>query len=331
MPWTLASIGQMREQPNCTQPGTNCPAKKSLVSTALPALLKLRMSERLQIWGIFLAPLALVAALIGFGLTVPVPEFGRNYVQRVPLPEAGAQLHLPEIAGPEDASRPLVVIDPGHGGHDPGASGAGIREKTLVLSLARHVRDKLVEGGGIRVALTREDDRYLTLVERVEIARQLGADLFLSIHADSAGDKSGVTGASVYTLSEEASSEAAARFAERENRADRINGVDLSGRGDVVSTILVELSQRRSQGGADEFAGLIRREGTEHVPFHVEPRRSAALGVLRAPDIPSVLFEVGFLTNADEARRLSSPEQQDAFGSFMAQAIRVWFARRTDA
>ena len=163
-----------------------------------------------------------------------------------------------------------------------------------------------------------------------EIARRLGADLFLSIHADSAGDQSGVTGASVYTLSDEASSEAAARFAERENSADRINGVDISGQQDVVSTILVELSQQRSQDGADELAGLIVREGTGRIDFHVEPRRSAALGVLRAPDIPSVLFEIGFLTNPDEARRLASPAQQDVLGEFIASAIRVWFARTRD-
>lgn len=289
------------------------------------------MSERIQIWGMFLAPLALVATLVGFGMTIPVPELGRAYVQRIALPDADAQIDLPTISGPQDASRPLVVIDAGHGGHDPGANGGGVLEKALVLSLARRVRDELVDGGGIRVALTRDGDDYLTLVERVEIARQLGADLFLSIHADSAGSQSGVSGASVYTLSDEASSEAAARFAERENSADRINGVDLSGRQDVVNTILVELSQQRAQGGADELARLIVREGTGHVAFHVEPQRSAALGVLRAPDIPSVLFEVGFLTNPEEARRLSSPAQQAAFGDFIARAIRVWFARATDA
>ncbi len=289
------------------------------------------MSERLQIWGMFLAPLLLVAALVGFGMTIPVPELGRAYVQRISLPDADREIDLPEIAGPQDASRPLVVIDAGHGGHDPGTNGGDILEKTLVLSLARRVRDQLVEGGGIRVALTRDGDDYLTLDERVEIARQLGADLFLSIHADSAGDQSGVTGASVYTLSDEASSEAAARFAERENSADRINGVDISGQQDVVSTILVELSQQRSQDGADELARLIIREGTGRIDFHVEPRRSAALGVLRAPDIPSVLFEIGFLTNPEEARRLASPAQQDSLGEFIARAIRVWFARTRDA
>lgn len=285
------------------------------------------MAERLQIWGILLVPLLLVTALVAFGMTIPVPELGRAYVQRIALPEADRALDLPPVAGPQDASRPLVVIDAGHGGHDPGTQGAGMLEKVLVLSLARRVRDQLVEGGGIRVALTRDGDDYLTLAERVEIARQLGADLFLSIHADSAGDQSGVAGASVYTLSQEASSEAAARFAERENSADRINGVDLSAQHDAVSAILVELSQQRAQEGADELARLIIREGTGQIAFHVEPRRSAALGVLRAPDIPSVLFEIGFLTNPEEAQRLASPAQQEILGEFIARAIRVWFAR----
>ena len=104
------------------------------------------MSERLQIWGMFLAPLLLVAALIGFGMTIPVPELGRAYVQRISLPDAETRIDLLPIAGPQDASRPLVVIDAGHGGHDPGTNGGGILEKTLVLSLARRVRDQLVEG-----------------------------------------------------------------------------------------------------------------------------------------------------------------------------------------
>ena len=221
---------------------------------------------------------------------------------------------FPRLPAPQDASRPRVVIDAGPGRHDPGRKGGDILEKTLVRSLALRLRDQLVEGGGIRVALTRDGDDYLTLDERVEIARQLGADLFLSIHADSAGDQSGVTGASVYTLADEASSEAAAGFAEGGDSADRINGVDISGQQDGVSTILVELAQQRSQDGADELARLIIREGTGRIDFHVEPRRSAALGVLRAPDIPSVLFEIGFLTNPEGARRLASPSQQDPLG-----------------
>lgn len=287
------------------------------------------MSDRITIAAIFLAPVALLAGLYAWGLSIPVPVFGRDYVVRVELPKAGEALDLPTISGPDDPSRPLVVIDAGHGGHDPGALGAEYQEKALVLELAKALQRELLAEGGIRVALTREDDRFLVVAERAEIARQLGADLFLSIHADSAGEREDVEGASLYILSEQASSEAAARFAERENNADIVNGVDLSGRDDAVNAILVELSQRRATEGSDEFAALIMREGEGTLRFHPQPRRSAALGVLRAPDIPSVLFESGFISNPEEARRLASPEGQQVFAETVARAIRVYFARNS--
>src|SRR5690606_35826943 len=125
---------------------------------------------------------------------------------------------------PDNASRPLVVIDPGHGGHDPGAGEGALQEKRLTLSLAKALREKLLENGGIRVALTRDSDRYLLLEERSGIARRLNADLFISVHADSA-ERQDANGASIYTLSERGTSQTASRYAERENRADRINGV----------------------------------------------------------------------------------------------------------
>lgn len=287
------------------------------------------MSIRAQIWLIFLAPLVLLGALFAFGLTIPVPHLGRDYVVRLLLPETGDPVDLPPIYGPEDRSRPLVVIDAGHGGKDPGASVAGVREKDVVLGLALALRDELVAQGGIRVALTREDDSFLVLQERPEIARRMNADLFVSIHADSAGDESGVRGASIYTLSAEASSEAAARFAERENAVDRLNGVVIEGQSDDVSTILVELSQRRVQQTSDEFAGLIAREGEGALRFHPQARRSAALAVLRAPDVPAVLYEAGFITNEADARALTSEEGREQFAETMARAIRIFFARQS--
>ena len=287
------------------------------------------MSLRVQLWLIFLAPVALLAGLYAFGLTLPVPALGRGYVLRLELPQAGEPVDLPRVYGPPDNSRPLVVIDAGHGGHDPGASGAGYREKDLVLLLATALRDELVREGGVRVALTREDDRFLVIGERFEIARRLGADLFLSIHADSAGEADQVSGASIYTLSTTASSQAAARFAARENSADVVNGVSLSGQSDTVSTILVELSQRRTQADSGEFAGLITREGEAVLRFHPQSRRSAALAVLRAPDVPSVLYEAGFISNPADAARLASPEGRQRFARVMARAIRIYFARQT--
>ncbi|WP_454596895.1 N-acetylmuramoyl-L-alanine amidase family protein [Qipengyuania sp. SM2507] len=284
-----------------------------------------------------LIPVAILAALawaVATDRSLDLPQFGRGYVLRVELPAPDEGVPLPEIAGQgsgaEDSVLPLVVIDAGHGGHDPGASSEGLQEKDLVLRLARALRDRLVEQGDVRVALTRDEDRYLLHAERYEIARRLGADLFVSIHADSAGEASEVAGASIYTLSESASSEAAARFAERENRSDRINGQEIAGQSDAVNTILVELSQRRTQGESAEFASLIQREGEGAIRFHPQPRRSAALKVLRAPDVPSVLYESGFITNSDEAQRLSSPEGRARFAEVMARAIRIYFIRQRE-
>ena len=287
------------------------------------------MSLRAQLWLVFLAPVAILAALYAFGLTLPVPALGRGYVIRFELPSAGEPVDLPRVYGPPDKSRPLVVIDAGHGGHDPGASGQGFREKDLVLGLATALRDELVKEGGIRVALTRDDDRFLVLGERFAIARELGADLFLSIHADSAGTEDQVEGASIYTLSNEASSEAAARFAARENAADAVNGIELSGQSDAVNSILVELSQRRTQADSAEFSRLIAREGNGILRFHPQTRRSAGLAVLRAPDVPSVLYEAGFISNRDEASQLASPEGRQKFADVIARAIRIYFARQS--
>jgi N-acetylmuramoyl-L-alanine amidase len=289
------------------------------------------MWHRLQIALIFLAPVILVGGLFLFGLTLPVPVLGRDYVIRVKLPDPNRPIGLPPIAGPGDPSRPLVVIDAGHGGHDPGAVGIDFREKTLALGLARALRDELLRTGGVRVALTRSDDRFLALDERIEIARQLGADLFLSIHADSAGDKNEISGASVYTLSGKASSEAAARVAARENSADRVNGVQLAGRSDVVTNILVDLAQRRTSDQSATFAGLIVREGQGLLELSPEPRRAADFVVLRAPDVPSVLYESGFISNPVDAARLTSPEGQQRFATVMARAIRIFFAREAGA
>ncbi len=277
---------------------------------------------------IVLLPVALLAGLSLAGGNLPIPQWGRDYVLRLLMPELSEAVELPAIYGPEDPTLPLVVIDAGHGGRDPGAVGAGIREKDITLSLALRLRDELVRQGGVRVALTREDDRLLALSERPDIARRMEADLFLSIHADSAGEKTVVSGASIYTLSNRASSAAAARFARKENDADRLNGLSIEGQSDEVSAILVELSQRRSQGDSIAFASLVEREGDGNLEFHEDTLRSADLVVLRTPDLPSVLFEAGFVTNEEDAARLSSPEWQAGFADVMARAIRIYFIRR---
>ena len=285
------------------------------------------VTDRMRIAVLFAAPVLLLAGLYAWGMTLPLPELGRGYVVRVALPQGGERIGLPPVRGPQDPALPLVVIDPGHGGPDPGAIAGPYFESTLVLGLARALEAQLLRGGGIRVAMTRDRDRFVALGERVEIARALGADLFLSIHADSAGERQEVAGASIYVLSDEASSEAAARYAARENRADLLNGIPVSEAPDEVSAILVELAQRRTSASSARFAELILREGQGVLRFHPQPLRAAGLAVLRAPDVPGVLFEAGFVTNPDEARRLASPRLRADFARVMDRAIRIQLAR----
>ncbi|MFN4019259.1 MAG: N-acetylmuramoyl-L-alanine amidase [Erythrobacter sp.] len=293
------------------------------------------MSFRNLLLIVLLVPAALLGGAAALGVRIPVPVWGRDYVLRFPLEDGAVPLDLPEISGPADSRLPLVVIDAGHGGRDPGAigqdaEGLKVQEKDITLALARALRAELLRVGRIRVALTRDDDRILPLSIRPEIARQLEADLFVSIHADSAGTRENVSGASIYTLSEQASSEAAARFAARENDADRVNGITIDGQSAAVSAILVGLSQQRAQEDALDFAALVVREGGDALAFVPEPRRSAALAVLRAPDVPSVLFESGFVTNRLDRARLTTPEGQRQYAAVLARAIRIYFARHAD-
>ena len=249
------------------------------------------------------------------------------YVVRIVLPAAEPQVDLPAIAGPDDASRPLVVIDPGHGGHDPGASGAGgLKEAQLTLALARRLRDELVKRARVRVALTRDGDRYLTLDERYGIARRLSADLFVSIHADAAADDT-ARGATLYTLSERASDTEAARIAARENQADTINGVALREQTGDVAAILLDLSRRQTLDRSASFARLVLRENAGAIRFRPEPVKSAAFVVLKSPDVPSVLFEAGYISNADDAAKLLDAKSRQSFASAFARAIEAYFAR----
>lgn len=271
----------------------------------------------------------LLALLAARALSLPVPFLGAR-VLRIALPPAVAY-DLPPVAGKQGADLPLVMIDAGHGGFDPGARAPSMDEKDLTLALALALRDQLLADGGVRVAMTRDDDSFVALGERSDAARRLGADLFLSIHADSAGaDKENagmVAGASIYTLSEKASNDAARRFAARENASDHVNGQALADQSAAVNAILVDLSQRRTQAQSEKLAALIEREGSGRLVFHPDPRRSAALEVLRAPDIPSVLFESGYITNPGDVARLASGPGKAEFARVMARAIRLYFAR----
>ncbi|AHE51744.1 cell wall hydrolase [Sphingomonas sanxanigenens DSM 19645 = NX02] len=244
----------------------------------------------------------------------------------VPLGPVRRLPGLPRVLGP--AGRPLVVIDAGHGGHDPGSLGAGgKREKDATLAIATAIRDELVRSGRVRVALTRDTDRFLILEERYGIARRLKADLFISIHADSA-PRAEAHGATVYTLSEVASDREAARLAQRENRSDIINGINLAGENSDVSSILLDLTQRETMNVSSDFARLLHREAGGFVPFRTDYHRFAGFVVLKAPDVPSVLFETGFMSNADDIDFLFSRAGRKRIATGVARAVQIQFARR---
>jgi len=252
-----------------------------------------------------------------------------KYSVKVPLGKPKDSVRLPKIYGPNDPNRPLVVIDAGHGGHDPGAISphGNAREKNVTLAIAQAIRDRLVAGGRVRVALTRESDEFLVLEERYGIARRLDADLFMSIHADAAGNET-ASGATVYTLSEVASDREAAKLAARENKANIINGVNLGGANQDVSSILIDLTQRETMNVSADFAKLLHREGSRQMVFRKIPHRYASFVVLKAPDTPSVLFETGYLTNKDDVAFLNSRQGRSKVAAGVASAIESHFARK---
>lgn len=276
---------------------------------------------------IILAPLAVFGALVLADHNLGRPGRGYDYIVSVDLPDPKVGASLPKIEGPLDASRPLVVIDAGHGGKDPGAGQGSLKEKALTLMLAQALRDELLKQGGVRVALTRSDDNYLFLGERPAIARRLGADLFISIHADSTDGDGSARGATVYTLSAKGSNQTAERMAARENAADLVYGVRIEGQSSDVSAVLVDLAQRQTQALSESFARLILREAQGVMPFKETEPQSAAFAVLKSPDVPSVLFETGYINNTDDVARLTSPAGRAGFAAALAQAIRVYFAR----
>lgn len=219
-----------------------------------------------------------------------------------------------------------VVVDPGHGGADPGALGRGrTREKDIVLAVGKELRAALLGTGRYKVVMTRDSDRFIPLRERVRIARRAGADLFVSLHADAAAGRS-VRGAGIYTLSETASDREAAALARRENQSDIIAGVDLSQSEDeVTNLILIDLVQRQTMNNSARFARVAVSEIGKTIKLRRNPHRFAGFRVLRAPDVPSVLVELGFLTNADEERKLRSKDWQRRVAAGMVQAIDAYF------
>jgi N-acetylmuramoyl-L-alanine amidase len=212
----------------------------------------------------------------------------------------------------------VVVLDPGHGGIDPGAEADGVAEKDLVLRFARELKDVLLRAGGLEVILTRRDDSFVSLERRVAIAHQVQADIFMSLHADALSEGQ-AHGATVYTLSESASDEASRALAERHNRADMLAGVDLRGSDDVVADVLMDLARMETQPRAERLAEAVRLNLAEHdLALNSRPMRHAGFSVLKSPDIPSVLVELGFLSSVRDRENL----RDDAWRARMAVALR---------
>lgn len=224
------------------------------------------------------------------------------------------------------AKKPLVVIDPGHGGVDPGAIGAnGVFEKHIALSAAKELKRQLLATGRYRVKMTRERDVYLRLYQRVAFARKHEADLFISLHADSIR-KSNIRGASVYTLSEKASDSQTAALAARENRSDLIAGVDLTHEDKDVASILVDLVMRDTMNQSIFLANtLVDTMSLGHIKVLDNPHRYAGFAVLKAPDIPSVLVEMGFMSNRKEADMLSKPAHRKKIVRSLVRGIETYF------
>ncbi|HWJ39359.1 MAG TPA: N-acetylmuramoyl-L-alanine amidase [Sphingomicrobium sp.] len=255
------------------------------------------------------AAIALVVLLVGRGsdaaaqssLTVNLPPPANDHIYGSPVAKG----------------RAIVVVDAGHGGRDPGATSVSgqVREKELTLALAQALRDELVKRGRVRVAMTRDDDRYLTLDDRAAVARRLNAAMFVSIHIDSAANAL-ARGASVYSLSDVASDAEAARLAARENA----NSGSM-GQGSSVEGMLADLAMRAQMSASADLATRLVNKASGRVELRPNPHRFAAFHVLRRADAPAVLFEAGYLSNADDEVLLRNPNERAKMVLALAQAI----------
>ncbi len=232
----------------------------------------------------------------------------------------------PSPPPPPSSKKPLIIIDPGHGGIDPGAIGTdNLREKDIVLKIAKELKKQLEASGQYNVKMTREDDKFIKLADRVKFARKHSGDLFVSIHADSM-PKSTAHGASIYTLSEKASDAQTARLAARENKADLIAGIDLNVEDKDVVNILMDLAMRDTMNQSKFFANtVVANMQANKVETLQTPHRSAGFAVLKAPDIPSVLVESGFMSNPSEVRALNSEPYRRKLAATLKDGIDTYF------
>jgi N-acetylmuramoyl-L-alanine amidase len=256
------------------------------------------------------------------------PELRPAIASAADIAAAAEAAAAPKPASPPDL-RPVVVIDPGHGGIDNGTQARGESEKNLVLGFGLALRDRIEKSGKYRVVMTRTDDTFIPLADRVRVARNQSAALFVSIHADALPRREGdAQGATIYTLSDRASDAEAERLAEAENKADAIGGVNLTEEPTEVADILIDLAQRETRTFSNRFARLLMGEMKSTVRMHKHPLKSAGFKVLKAPDVPSVLIELGYVSNKGDLDHLVSDNWRARTVGSMAQAIDTFFAKR---
>lgn len=243
-----------------------------------------------------------------------------NTIKKSSEPKAVALKETPK------KSKKIIVIDPGHGGKDPGAIGySGVYEKNITLAMGKELKETL-ESGGYKVYLTRSTDKFINLRERYQIARRYKADLFMSVHADSAKNRQ-ATGLSVYTLSENASDREAAALAERENKADIIGGMNLAKEDKDLTSVFISLTQTMTRNNSSDFAELLQEEMAKSVKLVNNAHRFAGFAVLKAPDIPSVLLELGYLSNRNEEKLLKQASYRKKLAKSTLRAVDRYFAK----
>jgi N-acetylmuramoyl-L-alanine amidase len=247
----------------------------------------------------------------------------RRITSKEPLPQPDRRDRDPEPEAGD--ARPTIVVDAGHGGVDPGAIGvSGTYEKDIVLDYARHLADLLEDTGNYRVVMTRRKDIFLPLRKRVELARKASGDLFISLHANT-HPSGNIRGASVYTLSETSSDKEAAQLAAKENKSDVIAGVDLAATTGTVSKILIDLAQRETMNDSKHFANTLVDELGQAVKLLNNTHRFAGFAVLKAPDVPSVLVEIGYMSNRSEERQLLTSSHRRKINREIADAVDQYF------
>ncbi len=243
-----------------------------------------------------------------------------------PEPEGWALPKATDLPKPrvEGAGPLMVVLDPGHGGIDPGAERDGENEAKLMLTFARELKELLLRDGGFQVVMTREQDVFVPLETRISIARSAGADVFIALHADALAEGE-AAGSTIYTLSEEASDEASAALAERHDRDDLLAGVDLTAQDDLVAEVLMDMARTETEPRTERLAlaleAAIKAAGLK---MHRHPHQKAGFSVLKSPDIPSVLIELGFMSSARDLARLTDPEWRAKMAAALRDALVAW-------